>query len=110
MSDCRPQTVGCSQEKRASKQANEGGHAPDMEHATLEQHPHDMPPDADAAAQAAAEGAEVQGVLDGALPQVLRRICACHSLETASTAIQISLPGTMHCGQRRAQLDSVQPQ
>ena len=65
------------QEKRAAKQANEGGHAPGMELATLEQQQQQqqqqqqgMPHDADAAAQAAAEGAAVQGVLDGALPQV----------------------------------------
>ena len=63
-----------SQEKRAAKQANEGGHAPGMELATLEQQQQQqqgLPHDADAAARAAAEGAAVQGVLDGALPQVL---------------------------------------
>ena len=64
------------QEKRAAKQANEGGHAPSMELATLEQQQQQqgMPHDADAAAQAAAEGAAVQGVLDGALPQV-HQVC-----------------------------------
>jgi hypothetical protein len=66
---------GFPQEKRAAKQANEGGHAPGMELATLEQQQQQqqqqgLPHDADAAAQAAAEGAAVQGVLDGALPQV----------------------------------------
>lgn len=67
------QLAGVPQEKRAAKQANEGGHAPGMELATLEQQQQQqqgLPHDADAAAQAAAEGAAVQGVLDGALPQV----------------------------------------
>jgi hypothetical protein len=56
------------QEKKMAKQANEGGHAPGMEHATLEQQQQQQGMAQDA--QAAAEGAAVQGVLDGALPQV----------------------------------------